>query len=181
MGNFFELIEERHSCRDFTGKPVPYDEILKCIEAARLAPSACNMQPWHFIIVSKEEHLGKVAKCFQDGGRNTFTDNAGAFVIVTEDGRGPISKLSDSLATQKFKAVDIGIAVSHLVLAATELHINSCILGTLNERKLRTLLSIPKDRRIRLAVALGYEKEGAFVKPKERKSMGEILDKETYK
>ena len=181
MSSFFELINKCHSCRDFNGEAVPYEEILKCVEAARLAPSAGNTQPWHFIIVSKQEHLGKVAKCFQDGGKNTFTDNAGAFVIITEDGRCPISKLSDSLATQKFRAIDIGISASYFVLAATELNISTCILGSLNERKLRTLLSIPKDIRIRLAVAMGYESEDAPSNVRERKSLEEILDKETYK
>lgn len=181
MGDFFELIDKRHSCRDFNGNSVPYEEILKCVEAARFAPSAENTQPWHFIIVSKKEHLGRVAKCFQDGGKNTFTDNAGAFVIITEDGRCPISKLSDSIAAQKFKAIDIGITTSYFVLAATQLNINTCIIGSLNERKLRTLLSIPKDRRIRVAVAMGYENENAPSNSKERKSLEEILDKETYK
>ncbi len=181
MSNFFELINKRHSCRNFNGESVPYEEILRCVEAVRSAPSADNSQPWKFIIVTKKEYLAKVAKCFQDGGKNSFTDNAGAFVIITEDGRCPISKLSDSLSAQKFRAVNIGISVSYFVLAAAELDISTCIIGSLNERKLRTLLSIPKDRRIRLAVAMGYESLDAVESVKERKALEEIIDKEIYR
>ena len=181
MLDFFETIEQRHSCRNFNGTTVEYDKILKCIESARLAPSSCNMQPWHFIIVTQQDRLLQVAKCFQDAGMNKFTDKAGGFIIVTEDNKTHISKIGNSIATQKFKAIDLGIATSYLVLSATAQNINSCILGWVNERKLRMLLSIPKDKRIRLGIALGYEDSNAASSQRIRKPLEEILGTEKYK
>ena len=156
MKDFFELIAKRESCRDYAEKPVDNELIKKCIEAARLAPSACNSQPWSFTVANNGDLTPKVAKCLQDLGMNKFTDKCPAFVVVTEENATLSAKLGGKVKNQEFAPIDIGIAAAHLCLAATELGLSTCIMGWFNESKLKELLDIPKNKRIRLVIGLGY-------------------------
>ena len=86
MKDFFDLIARRESCRNYDpNKKVETEKLVKCIEAARLAPSACNSQPWSFVAVENEALLPEVAKCAQTSGINQFTDDAGAFFVIQAD------------------------------------------------------------------------------------------------
>ena len=84
MENFLDLCAKRQSCRDFSDKKVEHEKLVKCIQAAQMAPSACNSQPWEFLVVENENMVPQIAKCTQELGINSYTDRAKAFIIVLE-------------------------------------------------------------------------------------------------
>lgn len=173
MENFFELSAKRESCRNFAEKPVETTLLRRCVEAARLAPSACNSQPWSFTVVNNMELSPKVAKALQELGMNKFTDKCPAFIVITEERANLTARVGGKVKSQEYASVDIGIATAHLVLAAAELGLSTCIIGMFNESKLKELLAIPKAKRIRLAVAIGYAANDKL-REKNRKKLEDI-------
>jgi len=173
MEEFFDLINKRESCRKYLDKPVEKEKLIKCIEAARIAPSACNSQPWHFVVVNNKEVSSKVAMCLQDKVMNKFTSECQSFIIVVQE-RGNLTSRAGSLMKQQdYRSVDIGIATQHICLSATQQNLGTCILGWFNEKELKKLLNIDKLKRIRLVVAIGYPETNA-IRKKIRKSINEI-------
>ena len=173
MGEFFDLINNRQSCRKYLDKPVEKEKLIKCIEAARVAPSACNSQPWHFVVVNNKELSSKVAMCVQDKVMNKFTSECQAFIIVVEENGNLTSRAGALMKQQDYRSVDIGIATQHICLSATQQNLGTCILGWFNEKELKKLLNIDKLKRIRLVVAIGYPETNA-IRKKIRKSINEI-------
>jgi nitroreductase len=176
MKDLLGLIGRRQSCRSFDPqRAVERDKLVACLEAARLSPSACNSQPWRFVAVDDPQRVEQVARCVQDTKMNRFTECCTCFVVVVEGAQNLSAKVGGSLKNQQYAAIDIGIAAAHLVLAATELGLGSCILGWFNERRLKMMLGIPKTRRVRLVVALGYAAEGDPLREKDRKDFSEVV------
>ena len=173
MEEFFDLINKRQSCRKYLDKPVEKEKLIKCIEAARIAPSACNSQPWHFIVVNNKELSSKVAMCVQDKVMNKFTSECQSFIIVVEESGNLTSRAGALMKQQDYRSVDLGIATEHLCLSATEQNLGTCILGWFNENDLKKLLNINKLKRIRLVVAIGYP-ENNETRKKIRKNIDEI-------
>jgi len=173
MENFFELIAKRESCRDYSEKQVDTEILRKCIEAARIAPSACNSQPWSFTVVNNSGLSPKVAKCLQELGMNKFTDKCPAFVVVTEEEATLIARIGGKAKNQEYASIDIGLATAHLVLAAAEQGLSTCIIGMFNESKLKEMLDIPKQKRIRLVIAAGYAATDK-IREKNRKNLEDI-------
>lgn len=173
MSNFFDLISKRQSCRNYLDKPVEKEKLVKCIEAARIAPSACNSQPWYFVVVNNKELAKKVAMCTQDKIMNKFTSECQSFIIIVEESGNLTSRAGALMKQQDYRAIDLGIATEHLCLAATEQDLGTCILGWFNEKELKKLLNISKLKRIRLVVAIGYPGTGNTRK-KVRKNIEEI-------
>jgi len=174
MEEFFNLINKRQSCRKYLDKPVEKEKLIKCIEAARVAPSACNSQPWHFVVVNNKELSSKVAICLQDKIMNKFTSQCQSFIIVVEESGNLTSRAGSLMKQQDYRSVDLGIATEHLCLAATQQNLGTCILGWFNEKELKKLLNINKLKRIRLVVAIGYS-ESDVVRKKIRKNIDEIV------
>jgi len=174
MEKFFDLINKRQSCRKYLDKPVEKEKLIKCIEAARVAPSACNSQPWHFVVVNNKELSPKVAMCLQDKIMNKFTTECPAFIIVVEESGNLTSRAGALMKQQDYRSVDIGIAAEHICLAATEQDLGTCILGWFNEKELKKLLNISKLKRIRLVIAIGYP-ENNKIRNKVRKEIDEII------
>lgn len=175
MSNLRKLIERRQSCRNFQTKPVPIELIENCIDAARLAPSACNSQPWKFIVINEPSRSEQVALALQEGGMNRFAKNCPAFIVVVECSQNITAKVGERLKNQQYAGIDLGLATANLTLMATEQGLDSCILGWFDERKLRMLLHIPKTRRVRLVVALGYRSEEDVLREKIRKPLSEVM------
>ncbi|AWI05232.1 nitroreductase family protein [Clostridium drakei] len=173
MTNYFDLINKRESCRNYEDKPVEKEKLIACIEACRIAPSACNGQPWKFIVVNNKELSFKVAKCLQNLVMNKFTDKCPAFIIILEEKSDIKARIGGTIKNQDYSSIDIGIATAHLCLAATELGLSTCIMGWFNEKELKTLLSIPKSKRVRLVVSIGYSADKKL-RNKIRKSIDEI-------
>lgn len=172
--NFMDLTLKRESCRDFADKKVEKELLISCVEAARHAPSACNSQPWHFIAVNAPNLTSQVAQCTQDLGMNKFTSHCPSFLIICQESANMTAKIGGVVTNQQFAPIDIGIATAHLCYQATELGLSTCILGWFNEKRLKNLLKLPKSKRIRLVLAVGYAKNSQ-VRTKKRKSLDEIL------
>lgn len=172
--DYFDLIARRESCRNYDpSRPVSRELLTQCLEAARIAPSACNSQPWSFVVVNRPDLSPQVAKCLQGMGMNKFSDNCPAFIVVVEEKATLSARMGGAVKSQDYASIDIGIATTHLVLAATELGLSTCIMGWFNEGKLKELLPIPQEKRIRLVVGVGYAATDSL-RPKKRKSLEEI-------
>ncbi len=167
--SFFELINKRESCRDYSDKKVDKELLIKCIDAARLTPSACNSQPWSFVVVNSEEKSPLVAQCTQTNGINKFTANVPAFIIICEEEAKLIGGVS-----QKYAQGDVGAATLNICYAATELGLSTCIMGSVDREKLKELLALPESKNIRLVLAVGYANSDK-VRNKVRKSIDEIM------
>ena len=166
--DFTTLVNERESCRAFTGAAVDDKKIETILEAMRLAPSATNQQPWRFIVVTNADTRKTMASAMQ-----RFTAKAGAFIVIVEEGRRLAVKGMEKLKRQAWTQYDFGIASAHGALAATELGLGSCIIGWFKERKIADAINVSKANRIRLILAIG-EKEDPTPRPKKRKSMEDV-------
>lgn len=167
--SFFELINKRESCRDYSNKKVDKELLVKCIDAARLTPSACNSQPWSFVVVNSEEKSPLVAQCTQSAGLNKFTDNVPAFIVICEEEAKLIGGIS-----QKYAGGDVGAATLNICYAATELGLSTCIMGSVDREKLKEILGLPESKNIRLVLAVGYASSDK-VRNKVRRPIDEIM------
>lgn len=173
--DFFQLVNTRESCRDFDpARPVETELLLKMTEAARLAPSACNSQPWHFTVVNTPETCAALAPTLQGLGMNKFTSACPAFIVINEEEASLSAKVGSRFKKQDFSQIDIGIACAHLVFAARELGLSTCILGWFSEPALKAVTGIAEDKRIRLVIAVGYAKSDTL-REKKRKSAEEVV------
>lgn len=181
--NFSELVSIRQSDREYIeNKPIERKKILNCIEAARLAPSACNSQPWHFIIVDEPVLKTEVAKAMSNKvlPLNHFTNQAPVMVVIVNEGSNFTATLGDKIKSKSFSSMDIGIAAEHFCLQAVEEGLGTCILGWFDEEKIKKLLNIPKSKRIELLITVGYPKPETF-RRKKRKEIELIHSFNCYK
>lgn len=173
MTDAIKLMQTRQSCRDFSDKPLEAEKIISCINAASLAPSACNTQPYHFYIAHAPEAVA-VASEFCKGERiNTWVDSAKAFVLITMEHADMPFAISSS-AKRDFRQFDIGLALENFCLEATAQGIGTCILGLFNEEKLKEKFHIPNHKQIVLVVAMGYPKNEE-IRKKQRKPLEETI------
>jgi Nitroreductase len=181
MNDFQTLAAARQSDRAFDAdRPVERDKIERILEVARLAPSACNAQPWHFIVVDELELKNKVADATSTKllGLNHFTKQAPVHIIVVEEKANLSSGFGSWVKDKTFTLVDIGIAASHIALAAESEGLGSCILGWFNEDKMRSLLNIPSNKRIILDIIIGYSTQPK--RQKKRKATEEVVSYNEY-
>ena len=169
-----ELCQRRQSCRDFSDKPVEHDKLARCVEAARLAPSGCNAQPWSFVVVENPEIVPEVAKCAQQLGFNDYIAKARAFIVVLEEHAVLMPAIRCIMDSQYFAKGDLGAAVLTICLQAESMGLGSCILGIYDRERLCELLDIPRDKRFGGLIALGYPASDK-VRNKVRKPMEEIV------
>ena len=120
------------------------------------------------------ENARKVASCTQELGMNKFTDNCSAFIVINEEPATLSAKLGSAVKKQQYAEMDIGIITAHICYAAQDHGISTCILGWFNEEKLREVIGIQKDRRIRLVIALGYAASDEL-RTKKRKELSDVL------
>lgn len=170
--DFFELINTRQSCRAYdASREVEAEKLQKVLEAAQLAPSACNGQPYHFT-VCRGEKAKAVAKATQGMGMNKFASQAPVLIVVSEEDYVKSAAVGAKLKSNDYRSMDIGIAVAYLTAAATELGLSTCILGWLDDDKLRSLCSLKHPAR--LVITLGYAAEEK-VRTKKRKELTELV------
>lgn len=158
MKTFFDLSRERRSVRKYSGQKLPKKDMDLCLDAARFSPSACNSQPWKFIIVDDPAILSGLSASAFSGmySMNRFAADAAALIMIISEKQKIAPKLGSLLQRTDLLKIDIGIACAHIVLQARELGIGTCILGWFNERAIRKALSVPPGRRIELVISLGY-------------------------
>jgi len=153
-----DLLKHRKSVRDFLDRPVEREKIMMCLEAARLAPSACNSQPWKFIVVDDRQLKNRLCAAAFSGiySMNSFCKTAPAIVVVISEKSRFLARIGGMFRGTKYYLIDIGIAVEHFVLQAEDLGLGTCWIGWFNERRVKTILNIPQDKKIDIVIALGY-------------------------
>lgn len=173
--NFLDLALRRRSCRTFADRPVPREEIDQCLEAARLAPSACNSQPWSFVVIDREPLRSQAAEACGAGlySLNRFVLQAPALVAVVTERSKYTARLGGFWRGVQYALIDIGIAGDHFTLRAAELGLGTCWLGWFNERRLKKILGLPRPARIDIVFALGYPEDDR-PRPKNRRALDEI-------
>ena len=155
--DFLDLVRQRQSDRSFDkDKPVEEDKIMALIEAARLAPSACNGQPWKFIVVDDPATKTEVAKACVAKAlfMNHFTNHAPVHIIIVEEKTNISSNFGGWFKHKEFPQVDIGIAAAHIALAAQAEGLGSCIIGWFIEDKIKSILCIPSGKRVFLDIII---------------------------
>lgn len=171
--NFTEIAQNRQSCRSYDeNRPVEEEKLSAVMEAARLAPSACNGQPYHFT-VCRGELAKAVAKATMDMGMNKFAAQAPVMIVVSEESYVKSAAVGAKVKKNDFRSIDIGIAVAYLTAEATAQGLSTCILGWLNDEKLRKLCNL--DQPVRLVITLGYAKEGDPLRTKKRKDTDKLI------
>ena len=176
--DFSELIIARQSDRKYLKTPVEREHILKCLEAARLAPSACNSQPWHFVVVTDEDKLTSMAEAAVGLGMNKFTRDVPVMVAVVLEIMNFTAKVGSLVKNKDYCMLDLGIAVEHFCLQAADLGLGTCIMGWFDEKRIASLLGVPRGKRIPLIISLGYP--DSPVRAKVRKSLDEMSSWNTY-
>ena len=171
---FLELAKRRQSCRSYASTPVEIEKIEKMIEAARLAPSACNSQPWKFYAVLDPEKCAQIAPATQEDGLNKFTSQCPAFLVVTEEEALLIAK-GGMKPNQKWAKFDLGIATICACLAAEEQGLGTCIMGSFNGNKIKEILGIAEESPVAIVIAVGYPASPGL-RPKKRKSMEQMAE-----
>lgn len=166
------MVELRQSDRKYTDAPVENWKIERCIESARLSPSANNSQPWKFVVVDDPALKDAVADCAASMGMNKFAVQARAIVAVVMEKPGFMSSIGSVIQDKEYPLLDIGIAANQFCLQAADLGLGTCMIGWFNEKKVRKLLGVPKKKRIPLLITVGYP--GAATRPKTRKLAEEI-------
>ncbi|MDR1438705.1 MAG: nitroreductase family protein [Clostridiales bacterium] len=173
MGDFLELCRNRQSCRKFSDRSVEREKLLKCVEAGQLAPSACNSQPWSFVVAEKPDVVAEVAKCGQQMNFNGFLSGAKAFIVILEEHAvlaPPIRKIFDS---QSFAKGDLGAATVQTCLEAASLGLGTCIIGLYDRERLCELLGIPAGKQFGAFIAVGYPADEK-IRPKDRKPLESV-------
>jgi nitroreductase len=179
---FIELASKRYSVRSYSDKPVEREKIMRCIEAARFSPSACNSQPWHFVIVDEKELKDRIAKetVMSLSGMNKFTLEAPVMAVIVIEKKTISSTIGSFLKGKDFSLIDIGIAAEHFCLQAAEEGLGTCMLGWFDEKAVKKFLNIPNSRHIGLLISLGYP-ANEDNKSKSRKNIEEIHSFNSYK
>ena len=156
--DLLELLKKRRSVRNFLDKPVEREKIMMCLEAARVAPSACNSQPWKFIVVDDWELKCKLCKTAFSGiySINSFCKTAPVIVAVVSEKSKFLARIGGMFRGTKYYLIDIGIACEHFVLQAEDLGLGTCWIGWFNETAVKSMLNVPHSKKIDILIALGY-------------------------
>lgn len=181
MNSFLDLARQRQSDRAFdANRPIEPEKIARILEAAQLAPSACNAQPYRMIVVDEPELKNKVADTTSSKvlGMNHFTKQAPVHIVIVEENPNFTSGIGGVVKDKHFPYIDIGIVAAHITLAAADEGLGSCILGWFDEKKLRSLLNIPARKRILLDVVVGYSTQP--LREKKRKNEDKVVGHNKY-
>ena len=178
--NLLGLIHKRQSDRAYLPKPIEKEKLERILEAGRLAPSACNAQPWKFIVVDQQELKNKIADCTSSNvlGMNHFTKQAPVHIVIVEERANFTSNAGSLIKNKQFPLIDIGITAEHICLQAAAEGIGTCMLGWFDEPKVKKLLNIPKSKRVPLIITLGYP--ASKTREKKRKDLKEIISYNGY-
>ena len=171
--NFTEIAEARQSCRNYDpAKEVEKEKLDAILHSAQLSPSACNGQPYHFT-VCKGEKAKEVAKATMGMGMNKFAVDAPVLIVISEENYVKTAALGSKLKGIDYRSIDIGIAAAYITAEAAAQGLGSCILGWLDDEKIRNIIGI--DKKIHLVITIGYPKEGDKLRSKKRKDLSELV------
>ena len=170
--NFTEIAQARQSCRSYdASRPIEEEKLTAILEAARLAPSACNSQPYHFT-VCQGETAQAVAKATMGLGMNKFAAQAPVLIVISEMPYNKSAAMGARVKGNDYRSIDIGIATAYLTAEAAAQGLGSCILGWLDDAKIREICGLQYP--VRLVITLGYPKDDTL-RAKKRKSMEDLV------
>ena len=171
--NFNEIAQARYSCRSYdSARPIEEEKIQAILEAGRLAPSACNGQPYHFT-VCRGETAKAVAAATAGMGLNKFAPQAPILIVVSEMPYCKTAAMGAKVKGNDDRSIDIGIVTAYLTAEAAAQGLSTCILGWLDDAKIRKICNL--DQTVRLVITLGYAKEGDPLRNKKRKELSELV------
>lgn len=170
--NFTEIANTRQSCRSYDAeRAVEQEKLDQILQSARLAPSACNGQPYQ-ITVCHGEAAKKVAKATQGLGMNKFASDAPILLVISEKPYVASAAFGAKVKKNDYRSMDIGIVSAYITAEATAQGLGTCILGWLDDGEIRKICNL--DSAVRLVITLGYAKDDKL-RPKKRKDMTELI------
>ena len=171
--NFMEIVQNRQSCRSYnTDRPVEKEKLEAILEATRLAPSACNGQPYH-LTVCRGDVAREVAAGTMGMGMNKFAVQAPILIVISEEPYVKTAALGAKLKGIDYRSIDIGIAAAYLTAEAAAQGLATCILGWIDDEKIRKACGA--KGKIHLVITLGYADENDKLRTKKRKEMNELV------
>ena len=174
--NFTEIATTRQPCRNFdVTKPVEKEKIDAILSSARIAPSACNGQPYHITVCTGDTAMS-VAKATQSMGMNKFSCDAPIQLVISEENYCRTAAVGSKLKHSDYRSIDIGIVTAYITAEATAQGLGSCILGWLDSEKIKNVCGVGGD--VRLVICIGYAKADDKLRNKKRKDKDELI---TYK
>ena len=173
---FYNLVKSRRSIRKYSDKPVKKNEIIQCVEAARLAPSAENVQPWRFIVLDDSAIIKEFSEQAFSGIYRPmkFAGTAPVIVVILAKLDILANRIGKQIQGIHYYFVDIGIAGEHFVLQAEEFGLGTCWIGWFHPRKVRKILKIPRNYKIASLISVGYP-AGKELKEKKCLELDDIL------
>ena len=178
--DFRTLVLARQSDRSYLNTPVERDKLDRILECARLAPSACNAQPWHIIVVDEPRIKDQIADATSERllGMNHFTKQAPIHLVLIEEPANFSSGIGSWIKRKHYPLIDIGIIAEHISLAASSEGLGSCMIGWFDEPKVKKICGIPTGKRVQLIITLGYS--ASKTRLKNRKPIEEIVSYNKY-
>lgn len=175
--NVLNAILRRRSIRRYANRPVSRDTLLSCLDAARLAPSAENSQPWRFIVLDEEDKKEQLAKEVFTGVYRVsqFVVKAPAILVLCADLDFMANKMGKLFTGIPFYLLDVGMAGEHFALQAAEMGLGTCWIGWFDVKKAHQALNLPKRIRVCALMAVGYPPEDWKLKPHKRKKIEDIV------
>ena len=171
--NFTEIANTRQSCRSYdAARAVEQEKLDAILASARLAPSACNAQPYH-ITVCRGDAAKAAAKAVQGMGMNKFATDCPIMLVISEASYNATAALGAKVKDNDYRSIDIGIMTAYLTAEATAQGLSTCILGWLDDKELRKICGI--EEKVRLVISLGYAKADDKLRQKKRKDMDELV------
>lgn len=170
--NFNEITQNRQSCRSYNPeKQVEKEKLHAILESARLAPSACNGQPYHITVCHGETAL-EVAKACMGMGMNKFAADAPIMLVLSEEPYCKSAAVGAKVKKNDYRSIDIGIVAAYITAEACDQGLSTCILGWLDSDKICKLCNL--DGAVRLVITLGYAKDDKL-RAKKRKDLSELV------
>ncbi len=171
--DFFKIANNRQSCRKYDAtREVENEKINSILNAAQIAPSACNGQPYH-ITVCKGETAKLVAKATMGMGLNKFAAEAPVLMVISEEAYVKSAALGAKLKGNDYRSIDIGILAAYITAEATAQGLGSCILGWLDDAKIREICGLKNP--VRLVITIGYAAKDDILRAKKRKDLNELV------
>lgn len=171
--NFYEIAQNRQSCRSYdAARPVEEEKLAAILESARLSPSACNGQPYHFS-VCRGENAKAVAKATMSMGMNKFAADAPVMLVISEKPYVKSAAVGARLKKNDYRSIDIGIAAAYITAEAAAQGLGTCILGWFDDDDIRKICNL--DGAVRLVITIGYPKAEDKLRTKKRKELDELV------
>ncbi len=174
--NFFEIANERQSCRKYdAARRIESEKLDAILASARIAPSACNSQPYHLTVCRGETVKAiAAAKSPSSEGINEFVADADTVIVISEQPVVVSPAMVERMKNENFRDIDIGILTAYITAEATAQGLGSCIVGLFDDPKIREICHL--DTPVRLLITLGYPQQGTTLRTKRRKELSELVD-----